>query len=68
MNCREKTGSLCKALFWSAPLIGQKQRMNPSGHQNPPLISLFAGNFKGAEEPLRPKIDEISTLKIGLVR
>jgi hypothetical protein len=68
MNCREKTGSFCKALFWSAPLIGQKQRMNPSGHQNPPLISLFVSNFKGAEESLRPKIDEMSTLKNELVR
>jgi hypothetical protein len=65
MNCREKTGSFCKAPFWSAPLIGQKQGMNPSGRQNPPLISLLAGNFKGAEELLRPKIDEISTLKMG---
>ena len=65
MSYREKTGSLCKALFWSAPLIGQKQGMNPSGHQNPSLISLFAGNLKGAEESGRPKIDEISTLKMG---
>jgi hypothetical protein len=38
--------------------------MNPSGHQNPPLISFFAGNFKGVEESLHPKIDEISTLKM----
>jgi hypothetical protein len=65
MSYRKKTGSLCKALFWSVPLIGQKQGMNPSGHQNLPLISLLVGNFKWAEESLRPKIDEISTLKMG---